>query len=440
MTFVTRVMPGLRETVMKNFVIVIIVTMWVAIGCIVMNTSASAETFAYLSYEDGKIVPYKIVNGVFSAVNVNEIKVGKAQSRLASDFSGQLVYVSDLSGAISCFTVSENGALGNSKKNETDIKDYLSECIVDPSGKYLYVAVSGHNEDNISGGKVAQFSIQPDGALKSMDPAFVESGCAPNRLAFNPSGKYLYVGHHGGSGGILGYVVGADGKLTPMPADYTSGLINDCTEMTMTSDGAYLLVGDDRDLKLKCCSVDSKGRLAVTSIASFPEGFDMGGIMSVAVDSFGNVMIITPSRYLSTYKIDNGTLLPNGEFMCLKDGRFLTKDNMDGYIKGTNEYAQAFEKRAKLESDERELYSLMATYHGLCSQLQAVRVGSDGPVYVLSTSGVYRFQSTKDGIVPSGPAITWPDTLDTIRNRSLPTSTRNAVKPRVGGMTIVERK
>ena len=118
----------------------------------------------------------------------------------------------------------------------------------------------------------------------------------------------------------------------------------------------------------------------------------------------------------------------------------MPKETINAYFKGTLEYTQDFEKRANLSSEKRDTYSLMATSHKLCSQLQAVRVAPDGFVYVFSTSGVYRFQSTKEGLVYLGPSITWLDTLATIRDLSIDEKIKQAIEPVMGGMTFTQRR
>ena len=107
----------------------------------------------------------------------------------------------------------------------------------------------------------------------------------------------------------------------------------------------------------------------------------------------------------------------------------MSKSIINEYMKGTIEYSQSFERLLNEKSSTRERRSLLAARQKLCSQLQAVYAAPDGFVYISSTSGVYRFQPTPDGLVYSGPAISWTDTLVTIRNSKLQDDVRYDVQP-----------
>jgi len=69
--------------------------------------------------------------------------------------------------------------------------------IIDPSGKYLYVANQGSSSS--AAGNLGAYSIGPDGGLTILTLSPFTTVKQPTSLAADPNGKYLMVGGQAGS-------------------------------------------------------------------------------------------------------------------------------------------------------------------------------------------------------------------------------------------------
>jgi 6-phosphogluconolactonase (cycloisomerase 2 family) len=86
--------------------------------------------------------------------------------------------------------------------------------LVDPSGKYLYVANTGSN--NISGYTISS------GALTVLSTSPFGGVTSPSSIAADSNGKYLVVGSQS-SGGVVVYRLDASNGTLSAPATYSSG-------------------------------------------------------------------------------------------------------------------------------------------------------------------------------------------------------------------------
>ena len=134
--------------------------------------------------------------------------------------TGTLLYVPNpLSGAsatISGFSIASNGALSqlitspfsdcplsNGTANCTTTAPVPIAAIVDPSGRFLYVANSS--------AALSQFSIDGStGTLTALTATAPSSGSNPSFFMFDPDGKYLYLAN---VGSISEFTLNSDGSL-----------------------------------------------------------------------------------------------------------------------------------------------------------------------------------------------------------------------------------
>jgi 6-phosphogluconolactonase len=99
---------------------------------------------------------------------------------------------------------------------------YPRSIVVDPSGKFAYVANCGDFERNQ--GDIAMYTVDASmGTLTLIGT--VGAGSCPLSVALHPSGKFAYAANTGSDGGpdiegVSMYTINPDGTLTPM------GLIN----------------------------------------------------------------------------------------------------------------------------------------------------------------------------------------------------------------------
>jgi 6-phosphogluconolactonase len=117
-----------------------------------------------------------------------------------------------------------------------------SGLVVDSTGSFLYCA------NGAGGNSISEFSIAAGGILSPLSGSPLgESGVsAPVALLIDPSGKYLYVANQGSSssaaGNLAAYSIGSDGGLTILAlSPFTT--VKQPTSLAADPNGKYLMVG-----------------------------------------------------------------------------------------------------------------------------------------------------------------------------------------------------
>src|SRR4029077_4105331 len=88
---------------------------------------------------------------------------------------------------------------------------------VDPSGRYVYVTLSGAATGNVVG-----YTIAANGALTAFPSGPVSAGSVPHLLSFDPSGRFLYVANET-SANVSVFKINANGVLTSVAPAATLG-------------------------------------------------------------------------------------------------------------------------------------------------------------------------------------------------------------------------
>jgi 6-phosphogluconolactonase (cycloisomerase 2 family) len=154
---------------------------------------------------------------------------------------------------ISQYSIGADGSLNPLTPNSTVATGTTPKSIaVDPLGQYAYVA-----NYNVAGpGTLSQYNIaDADGSLTPMtiptvavgSTALGVPGSAPNIVAVDPSGRYVYVAAVSDSA-VYQYTIGANGALTPMgTASVSTGAGTGPLYMTIDPSGRYLYTGNFYD-------------------------------------------------------------------------------------------------------------------------------------------------------------------------------------------------
>jgi 6-phosphogluconolactonase (cycloisomerase 2 family) len=138
-----------------------------------------------------------------------------------------------------------------------NVGTFSTYLAVHPSRQYLYVNDSGAADT------LRAFSIAPNGMLTLIDSE--PTGSYYNlELAVSPDGTKLYA-----AGGIthvvLGFNIGADGKLTPMAGSPFPEFGSSPSNVSVSSDNLYLLVGHGTDATVRSASINqATGALTYT--------------------------------------------------------------------------------------------------------------------------------------------------------------------------------
>jgi 6-phosphogluconolactonase len=158
------------------------------------------------------------------------VPTGSQPSSVAVDPSGKFVYVANLVGNVSGFTIGTGAltAIGSFAANTSS-----TSVAVDPSGKFVYVANQGRGSNRNFPGNVSGYTINsttgaltPIPTVSNPQGVFFDPGTSgrnqtlsrPRSVAVDPSGKFVYVANFG-SDNVSGFTVApGTGALTAMAA------------------------------------------------------------------------------------------------------------------------------------------------------------------------------------------------------------------------------
>jgi 6-phosphogluconolactonase len=166
--------------------------------------------------------PYGLIEGF--SVNAGELDPvsvtstgGVNPNGLAIDPTGTYLYAANTaSNSISIFTIASSGANAGALTEVPgspfdDIYDDPFALILDSAGQYLYVANQVSN--NVAVYSITSSTGSPVALTTSTTTFAFTTETSPSFLAFDPSGKYLFVGNQGSSAGIEAFSV-SSGNLT----------------------------------------------------------------------------------------------------------------------------------------------------------------------------------------------------------------------------------
>jgi len=214
--------------------------------------------------------------------------------------SHQFLYVPCENGnTFSGFAVNQNtGGLTAAGTFTSDNNPFAA--VIDAGGKYLYIANSGGNS-------VTGYSINAaTGAVTAIAGARVTTNFAPNGLAIDPSGAFLYVSTaFGNSGDLEGFSINpASGSLTALPGSPFASFL--ATAVKASPSGKYVYAADEvngvRAFSLNAMS----GALTEIAGSPFPAGNEPFG---VGMDPAGKFLYTANfvSNNVSAYTVDGNS-------------------------------------------------------------------------------------------------------------------------------------
>jgi 6-phosphogluconolactonase len=214
------------------------------------------------------------------------------------------------------------------------VGDGAQSLVLHPSGKFLYVANPGQNENDIS-----LFTIASNGSLTEIFPriSVAPLGSLPQLLLMDPAGGFLYVENAGSNNISVFSINSANGGLTAVAGSpFSLGLSP--LNMRLTPSGKFLFVSAaSQPLGLIAGFSVSSGTLQLASLTNsdginpFGLAIDPAGKFlyaantssnSISIFSIGSSGSLTevPGSPLSTYNDPVSLLLdPKGQFLYVAD-------------------------------------------------------------------------------------------------------------------------
>ncbi len=237
---------------------------------------------------------------------------------IALDSAGKFAYVANAGcngvvNYVSMYTInSTTGALTSVGPPAFSYDDGADFVTVDPLGKFAYVTSWGDWES--SDGSVSTYTINPTtgaltftGAIDGNNPAF----CCFNSVVVDPSGKFAYVANGGGgSASVSMYTINATtGALTSIGTITTGG---DPVSVAVDPSGKFAYVTNSSSNDVSMYTINATTG-ALTSVGTIVAGTDP---VCVAVDPSGNFAYVAnfSSNDVSMYTINvtTGVLTPIG--------------------------------------------------------------------------------------------------------------------------------
>lgn len=180
------------------------------LGNFLLVSSASGT-----SQPSGLIAAFSVTAGVIQSINVFPTD-GNNPNGLVIDPTGKFLYVANTgSNSISIFTIGSTGTLAEVLGSPISNSTNPLSLVFDASGGFLYVANQGSN--NVTAYTISSSTGLPtilnlSTSTGTTTNAFGTEG-SPSLLVADPNGKYLFVGNQGTSAGIQALKV-SSGNLT----------------------------------------------------------------------------------------------------------------------------------------------------------------------------------------------------------------------------------
>jgi 6-phosphogluconolactonase len=190
-------------------------------------SAPSSDLSVFQVASDGTLTP---TNAPYS--------LGVTATSMALAPSGNFIFIGSVLGQVAVYPLSGGVPGAPVGAYTTSVGTIPTALVVDSKGANLY-ATNGNGGDSIS-----QFSIEPSGVLMQVagSPVGEPSGVtSPVSLIIDPSGKYLYVANQG-TNNLGAYSIGSDGGLTILTLSPFS-TVKQPTSLAADPNGKYLLVG-----------------------------------------------------------------------------------------------------------------------------------------------------------------------------------------------------
>jgi 6-phosphogluconolactonase len=214
---------------------------------------------------------------------------------LVTDASGKFLFVADFnSNEISVFNIGSSGALTRVTGSPFFVVGGSSPAflLLHPSGNFLYAS-----NLNSPTGAISAFSINATtGALTQISGSpFPTAGSSPgpSMMASDPTGKFLYVSLSGTANAnnqVAAFTVNSStGALTPIASPVTVG--RDPQGLAVTPDGKFLFIANLLDNTISAFSIDATSGV-LTPITGSPFTAN-NAPFRVAIDPSGKFLDVT---------------------------------------------------------------------------------------------------------------------------------------------------
>jgi 6-phosphogluconolactonase len=295
-------------------------------SCIGCATTANHFVYATIPAANQVIAYREDPNsGVLVEIDGSPYPVGDGAHSLVLHPSGKFVYVANPGQEeddISLFVVGTNGSLTEvNPRTPIGPNASLPELLaMDPAGGYLYVMNTGSNN-------ISVFSIDTtSGALTQVPNSPVQIGLPPLNMQLTPAGNFLYVTAAGQQDGYIAGFSVSGGVLTSIGAPISSDGINP-NGLAIDPTGTYLYAANTSSPSISIFSIGSSG--ALSEVTGSPLADTYTAPVSLILDPKGATLYVANqgSNNVAVYSIDSTTGLPTVLTTTTTTGAFFTEGN-----------------------------------------------------------------------------------------------------------------
>jgi 6-phosphogluconolactonase (cycloisomerase 2 family) len=268
-------------------------------------------------------------SGVLTEIQGSPYPVGDGAHSAVLHPSGKFLYVANpgqQENDISLFTIAIDGALTEvTPRTPIGVNGSQPEYLaMDPGGSYLYVA-------NTLSFNISVFSINSStGALTQLPNSPFPVRLPPLNMQLTPSGNFLYVTASGGqagsnNGSIIGFSVNAGALQLLTPITNADGV--NPNGLAIDPKGAYLYVANTASSSISIFAIGASG--ALSEVQDSPLADTYTAPVSLTLDAKGAYLYVANqgSSNVAVYSISSTTGLPTILNSSTTTGVFFTESS-----------------------------------------------------------------------------------------------------------------
>ncbi len=278
-------------------------------ACVGCSTQSHYLFAALPSVNEVAVYREDPIAGVLTQITGSPYSVGDGAHSLVIHPSGKYLYVANPGqdeNDVSLFTIAGNGVLTEVFPRATvaPLGNAPELLVMDPSGDYLYVM-------NSASENITVFSVNSTtGVLTQIDGSPFPVGLAPLNMELTPSGKFLFVSAASEPNGLIEGFSVSSGKLQFSSLTSTQGL--NPYGLVIDPAGKYLYAANTSSNSITIFSIGSNG--ALTQIAGSPLADIYNGPVAMMMDPKGQFLYVAnqSSNNLAVYTLTSSSALPVG--------------------------------------------------------------------------------------------------------------------------------
>jgi 6-phosphogluconolactonase (cycloisomerase 2 family) len=277
-------------------------------------------------------------SGVLTQLDESPYTVGNGAQSVVIHPSGKYLYVANPGqeeNDISLFDINSDGTVSEvTPRTATGNLPYL--MAMDPAGNYLYVANVSSNNISVYSINTAGSQTTPPGTLTPVAGSPFRINLSALSMQLSPSGNFLYVSAPSAQTGIVAVFSVTAGVLSSGPVSITSTADNNPAGMAISPNGSYLYTANSTANSVSIYSIDSTTG-ALSQVPQSPLAV-LTHPVALILDSTGNYLFVAVQgpNQIGTYSITSSTGFPvqitDSPFGSEADPSFLALDPSGNYL------------------------------------------------------------------------------------------------------------